>query len=760
MKKTRIIYALLPVALLLSGCNKQELNPDIPEVDGKLSINVVESGFKAVFDETASATKWTATDKFGIFHQYGYEKESSVVYAANDTQQSFKIKEIKEDATTIESEDTFVWAEPMDGTTVTGYRFRLYYPYDSKTTGIASVSGTLPGSQAYDMEAESWDVSKYDFMYSDPVDIVTKESEIAFGELNHAFSILRVELNNDGKKAYEVTSATLESEAGKTIAGGFAADLGDGKLTFTNSLSAITTTVSNGSIESGEKKSLRFMLNASGIEGTVLRLTVTAGDGSVKQVRFVGKDIQAGAMAAKPVDVSSLKNIWCDIEGKGQVLFTTEDIADEGKPLEKRQAYWKTIGQIYSDNAPTVWAEFVQNPSNTGFANQPVFSFGKKANQAFVIKSIFTGDALLFHIPAKSIVTSKYLSFSANGYISGTAGAYYLVEYSADGGTTWKMADTGMEVKKSNSPLKADSNYYFLDADGKEAKDNKALEVKCSFDSEIKEQEVLLRLTCVDGTITPNYWKEGETYEKYLTEPAASEFSLGGPKDGKGIAISLQPKTVVESYYDFTNGSVLFKTNDAGSSYDALEKRQTEWKSSGKLNADNTSCVWAEYVQNADNKTIVTPEFNFEASARPLTVKGVYTDDAVLFHVPVKSAAVGKSIVVEGAINITGTAPLHYMMEYSEDGGSSWTAADTGNEVISTNNKGAASNFHFEKKGTSAFKAVCAVKAAISEKEWQFRIRCVDGTFTQNSKDPALPSTSFSFKLGNDKTEGILIGLE
>lgn len=759
MKKSRIIYALLPVAVLLSGCNRQELNPDIPEVDGKLSINVVESGFKAVFDETASVTKWTATDKFGIFHQYGYEGESSVVYADNDTQQSFKIKEIKEDATTIESEGTFAWAEPTDGTAVTGYRFRLYYPYDSKTTGIASVSGTLPGSQAYDMEGGSWDVSNYDFMYSDPVDIATKESEIAFGELNHAFSILRVELNNDGKKAYEVTSVKLESEAGKTIAGSFNVDLGDGKLTFTNSLSAITTTVSNGSIASGEKKSLRFMLNASGIEGTVLRLTVSAGDGSVKQVRFVGKDIQAGAMAAKSVDVSSLKNIWCDIEGKGQVMFTTEDIAAEGKPLETRQAYWKTLGQIYSDNAPTVWAEFVQNPANAGYANQPAFSFGKKANQAFVIKSSFTGDALLFHIPAKSIPTSKYLSFTANGYISGTASAYYLVEYSVDGGATWKMADTGMELKKSNSPLKADSNYYFLDSDGKEVKDNKALEVKCEFDSEISEQEVLLRLTCVDGTITPNYWKEGETYEKYLTEPGTGEFSLGGPKDGKGISISLQPKTVVESYYDFTKGSVLFKTNDAGTSYDALKNRQNEWKSSGKLTADNTSCVWAEYVQNPENTN--TPEFDFEASERPLTVKGIYTDDAVLFHVPVKSAAVGKSIAVEGAINITGTAPMHYMMEYSEDGGSSWTPANTGNATIDTNNRNAPANFYFTKKGTSAFKAVCAVKATISEKEWLFRIRCVDGTYTPNSTDSGtLPSTAFSFKLGAKDAEGILIGLE
>lgn len=760
MKKSRIICAALPVALLLSGCNKGEIDPGKPVVDGKLSINVVESGFKSVFDETTSATKWTETDKFGIFHQYGYDNGGSTVYADNDAQQSFKIKALTEGGATIESDGAFEWAEPSEPVTVTGYRFRLYCPYDSKTTGASAVAGTLPASQAYDMTG-SWDVSSYDFMYSEPVDIASKEAAIAFGSLKHAFSILRIELVNGTKKTYEVTSVKLESEAGKTIAGSFTADMGDGKLSFTSPLSAITTTVSNGSIASGESKSLRFMLNASDIEGTVLRLTVSAGDGSVKQVRFVGKNIPAGAMAAKSVDVSSLKNIWCDIEGKGQVVFTTSDIADEGKPLEARQAYWKTIGQLYSDNAPTVWAEFVQNPSNAGYANQPSFSFGKKANQAFVIKSSFTGDALLFHIPAKSIPTSKYLSFIANGYISGTAGAYYLVEYSVDGGTTWKTADTGMELKKSNSPLKADSNYYFLDSDGKETKDNKALEVKCEFDSEISEQEVLIRITCADGTITPNYWKEGETYEKYLTEPGTGEFSFGGPKDGAGITISLQPKTVVESYYDFTKGSVLFKTNDAGTSYDALKKRQTEWKSSGKLNADNTSCVWAEYVQNADNKTIVTPEFDFEASARPLTVKGVYTDDAVLFHVPVKSAAAGKSIVVEGAINITGTAPMHYMMEYSEDGGSSWTAADTGNETISTNNRKAPSNFHFAKKGTSAFKAVCAVKAAISEKEWQFRIRCVDGTYTPNSTDPGtLPSTSFSFKLGNDKTEGIVIGLE
>lgn len=745
MKIMKKIFILPLLAFIVfCGCSKNEISSGKAVEGENLTIGLNASEFKAVFNEETAKTEWTSEDKFGVIHEYGYRDGDVTVYAENPNQQKFNLKSSEGASAIIESDGPFVWVTPAQGVTVTGYKFYMYYPYNAGTSGKGGVKGVLPATQNYDMSG-NWDVSSYDFMYAPAVEIANKETPVNFSSMNHVFSILRFEFNNDTAKDYEIKSVKLENESGRSIAGEFTAAIDKENpaecVSFTTQAPAVTSFVSNGKIAAGESGSVRLMLDGYSLKGDVLRLTVTAADGSVKQVRFVGAEIHAGGMAAKKIKVSDLKNIWCDIEGKGSVNFVTLDAKDEGTPVETRQKYWKTMGQLFSDNAPTVWAEFVQNPANKAYPKQPSFSLAANTGKTFVVKAMFTGDAILFHVPAKLIPEDKQLVFKANAYISGTNSAYYMAEFSGDGGTSWTPAETGMETVKSTF-LKKDSNLYFHDAEGKPAKVNVAVKACCAFGKEIAETEVLFRLVCVDGTSTPKADPQ--------TEPSSNEFSFGCYDSSTNMSFCLEKvvkPTPVESYYDFSKGPASFDTG-AG-----MDTRQPAWATSGKLQADNTSCIYAQFVQNPANSTFPNqPSFGYttaNAGGCCFHTGCWFTGDALVFHVPAKAIAAGKNLVLNIKINTTGSACQFYVAEYSLDGGSNWSLANTGEEVRTSTALGATSNIYYAAKGTKTLAVKCPISETLAEKEILIRFAVADGKQTISKGTQEAPNdTKDNIKIG------------
>lgn len=441
---------------------------------------------------------------------------------------------------------------------------------------------------------------------------------------------------------------------------------------------------------------------------------------------------------------------WFDFGG-GDIIISTAAAVDNPSEFKVRHSGWKEKGWILSDNAEGAGVEFIQNPANKVFSEQPEFDFEENTDKTFTVKGLFTGDALLFHIPVKHIDAGNSLVVTASHNITGTGGLYYMIEYSLDGGAVWIPAQTGQNTVKSRN-LQAESNFHYS------KKGSSAIVAKCRMENDVDEKLVYVRMRSADATATAN----GD-----ITEPGSSfNFKIGG-SGPKGIVISVEsdlPPVPVDEWYDFANGPVLIKTDDAKTAPSAFQDRQKNWPAKGMMMADNTDCVWAGFVQNPDNKSYSEqPGFSFETSdvspSKCFTLKSVYTGDALVFHIPAKQLDAGKKLVLNASMNITGTAGLCYMIEYSLDAGASWERATTGKAVIQSKYLKADSNFYFSKKGTAVIKAVCPITGNLTEKEVRIRITSVDGSDTTNGQATS-PSSSYHTKFGAPSVDAAGITIE
>ncbi|MCQ2158604.1 MAG: BACON domain-containing protein [Bacteroidales bacterium] len=231
-------------------------------------------------------------------------------------------------------------------------------------------------------------------------------------------------------------------------------------------------------------------------------------------------------------------------------------------------------------------------------------------------------------------------------------------------------------------------------------------------------------------------------------------FSSNG---GKAVLTVVQKsesdEPVPVEWYDFSKGSVLFGTALAKTNLSLFKELHSKWPEKGWIVSDNAPGVWIEYVQNPENKSLPEqPAFDFEdAQNKCYTVKSVFTGDGPVFHIPVLECSKDATLSIDMGVNITGTAPLCYMVEFSIDGGQNWTPAETGQSTIQSKNLKADSNFHFSAKGTTKLYIKCRMPEDISEKEVLVRIRCVDGTSTPNG-DVTTPGSSYHFKIGAPST--------
>lgn len=209
----------------------------------------------------------------------------------------------------------------------------------------------------------------------------------------------------------------------------------------------------------------------------------------------------------------------------------------------------------------------------------------------------------------------------------------------------------------------------------------------------------------------------------------------------------------IGDWFDFSKGSIMFGTALAKSNFALFKELHSKWPEKGWVVSDNAPGAWMEYVQNPENKSHPEqPAFDFEeAQNKCYTVKSVFTGDGPVFHIPVLECEEAATLAVDAGINITGTAPLCYMAEFSIDGGQNWITAETGQSIIQSKNLKADSNFHFSKKGTAELRIRCKIPEYITKTEILIRLRCVDGTSTPNG-DVKTPGSSYHFKIGAPST--------
>lgn len=499
----RKIMSFLTVGvLLLIGCDKTEI---VNVEDGKSARPLIISveGTKAVFDAELSKTCWQMTDKVGIVQEYGYDSGSgSVTYTDKDNdnnafpQHSFSAMSVSGSSATFVSDGGFVWGTRTEP--VVSYRLHMYFPYNESSVGRSNVVGTLPDEQQYDM-AGDWDVSAYDFMYS-PGSIVNNiEDTPVFASAHHVFSVLRLEFDNDTSDPVGISKVEIESAAGNPIAGTFRAMVNKSRPDecvssatggsygyFTSPASAITTTVSNGSISPGSKGSVRIMLNAgptavkdkcvvpflgrntaieykdasgnviedfSAYPNDVFTVTVTTVDAANLSCKFEARDIARGGTAVKRIPWSALKATAakCDKPVVAYYARNTKTSASFEIALPSDATSYKYVVSPLADETPAssdVFANGVGDTAETltitGLSAAAAYRLHVVATDGTAVSDVVsvifrtTGCAADYYEEGITIGTETYdkttsgvkLVTASDGIIDGkfTKGGVYFIE--------------------------------------------------------------------------------------------------------------------------------------------------------------------------------------------------------------------------------------------------------------------------------------------------------------------------------------------
>lgn len=290
MKRFFYVLTTVVAAMTISACNNI-IEEEAPVIDGGNSANKITFTVSAE-DDTRTAldlsggeghgqtTVWYGEEKMGLFYYYTPVGESEVKYVKN---YAYTANASASAQATFTGEATW-W--DGEGAAEAAHKVYIYYPYstDNDSKNASSVVGTLPAEQTYDATATYWDMSKYDFQYTND-NPATWGAPLEFSSLKRLFAVLRLGITNNTGEDVVIKKVTLSSEGGKILAGKFVVNLSKGKaengLTnrtdapskeihgsntaygyWTDPVSTITTEVSNGAVKDGEAIDVRFMLNA------------------------------------------------------------------------------------------------------------------------------------------------------------------------------------------------------------------------------------------------------------------------------------------------------------------------------------------------------------------------------------------------------------------------------------------------------------------------------------------------------------------
>lgn len=156
-----------------------------------------------------------------------------------------------------------------------------------------------------------------------------------------------------------------------------------------------------------------------------------------------------------------------------------------------------------------------------------------------------------------------------------------------------------------------------------------------------------------------------------------------------------------------------------------------------------------------------------------LTVKALWTDDAIEFHVPVAKIDAGQTLCFDFGMYGAGTYPRYWSAEASLDGGKTyepftvdkvqWPNEATEGESVGTEtytSNDVVGNIDLTKstRTTVVCKSTLAASASVSNAEIIVRIRCIDGTAGRN-KTISKPNSGGTVRfIGNDLTGSEFMG--
>ena len=152
--------------------------------------------------------------------------------------------------------------------------------------------------------------------------------------------------------------------------------------------------------------------------------------------------------------------------------------------LEESQPDWVGKHILYSDDdRESTITTFEAEGKTAGAMNGWTFANGQP-----YLKGIYMDDGFLVKVPVESIPFGNELSFSGSLAGSGSAASFFIVEYSEDGGSTWKAAE-------GTSQMTIVDNTFSYHAEAKDSFDEGAGDFKATFTtgSEIKDT-LFLRL--------------------------------------------------------------------------------------------------------------------------------------------------------------------------------------------------------------------------------------------------------------------------
>lgn len=206
-----------------------------------------------------------------------------------------------------------------------------------------------------------------------------------------------------------------------------------------------------------------------------------------------------------------------------------------------------------------------------------------------------------------------------------------------------------------------------------------------------------------------------------------------------------------------------FKVDDAA----YTEAHNPDWSTAGANAYSNGTGKGIALPEEAGSKGYMTwiHSGSFETTdSKKLTfitaaeghyaVKPAFTDDAFEFHLPVDSAPAGALFRVKLGCRAVASAPMYWSLKFSTDGGTTWTAMDTGFKEAAKNGKEAncaitTANETFNNEGVSV------LPAAITNGEIIFRLECVDGTWQVQKKTVSTPTSGSTVRITPVTLKGV-----
>lgn len=193
-----------------------------------------------------------------------------------------------------------------------------------------------------------------------------------------------------------------------------------------------------------------------------------------------------------------------------------------------------------------------------------------------------------------------------------------------------------------------------------------------------------------------------------------------------------------------------------------VQKYSPEWETKAialpSTHADLAYCKWTPSQASLD--------WGFDqlyviASNGDIVSRNNWTDDALVFHIPVLSIPAGKMVRFLFNLQGLGGQPAYWAAEVNVNG--TWYLMDTGTSY-KTPNLGTDANIYLSTTKTTPFDAQFVLPDAIEKTELQVRIRVADGTYSINKttiSNVAGKSSSLRFQANSVQgTKGIVVRVQ